>query len=101
MRTREKLPGWSPIPDCSKPSTLNLEVLSRYASEKEDTPFGMDTLLIVFSLGPKYYHPRDQNITDIRRCSISSLGVQSVNTGISLAFIALDCFKLIVWNRKI
>jgi hypothetical protein len=24
-----KLPGWSPIPNCSKSSTLNLEVLSR------------------------------------------------------------------------
>jgi hypothetical protein len=24
-----KLPGWSPIPNCSKPRTLNLEVLSR------------------------------------------------------------------------
>jgi hypothetical protein len=24
-----KLPDWSPIPNCSKPSTLNLEVLSR------------------------------------------------------------------------
>jgi hypothetical protein len=29
MRTREKLPDRSPIPNCSKPSTLNLEVLSR------------------------------------------------------------------------
>jgi hypothetical protein len=33
-----KLPDRSPIPNCSKPSTLNLEVLSRYASEKEDAP---------------------------------------------------------------
>jgi hypothetical protein len=24
-----KLPGWSPIQNCSKPNTLNLEVLSR------------------------------------------------------------------------
>jgi hypothetical protein len=29
-----KLSDRSPIPNCSKPSTLNLEVLSRYASEK-------------------------------------------------------------------
>jgi hypothetical protein len=28
MRTREKLPSRSPIPNCSKPSMLNLEVLS-------------------------------------------------------------------------
>jgi hypothetical protein len=28
MRVREKLPGRSPTPNCSKPSTLNLEVLS-------------------------------------------------------------------------
>jgi hypothetical protein len=33
-----KLPGWSPIPNFSKPSTLNMEVLSREASEKEDAP---------------------------------------------------------------
>jgi hypothetical protein len=33
-----KLPGRSPIPNCSKPSTLNLEVLSRQASKKEDAP---------------------------------------------------------------
>jgi hypothetical protein len=38
MRTQEKLPGRSPIPNCSKPSTLNLEVLSRQGSEKEDAP---------------------------------------------------------------
>jgi hypothetical protein len=30
--------GRSPIPNCSKPSTLNLEVLSRLASKKEDAP---------------------------------------------------------------
>jgi hypothetical protein len=33
-----KLSGWSPIPNCSKTSTLNLEVFSRQASEKEDAP---------------------------------------------------------------
>jgi hypothetical protein len=33
-----KLPGRSLIPNCSKPSTINLEVLSRQASEKEDAP---------------------------------------------------------------
>jgi hypothetical protein len=33
-----KLSSRSPIPNCSKPSTLNLEVLLRYASEKEDAP---------------------------------------------------------------
>jgi hypothetical protein len=37
LRTREKLPSRSPIPNCSKPSTLNLEVLSRYTSEKRCT----------------------------------------------------------------
>jgi hypothetical protein len=30
----EKLPGRSPIPNCSKPSTLNLQVISRQAFEK-------------------------------------------------------------------
>jgi hypothetical protein len=34
-----KLPGRSPILNCSNPSTLNLEVLSREASEKQDAPF--------------------------------------------------------------
>jgi hypothetical protein len=33
-----KLPSRSPIPNCSKPSTLNLEVLLRQDSEKEDAP---------------------------------------------------------------
>jgi hypothetical protein len=33
-----KLPGQSPIPNCSKLSTLNLDVLSKQASEKEDAP---------------------------------------------------------------
>ena len=33
-----KPPGRSPIPNCSKSSTLNLEVLSRQASKKEDAP---------------------------------------------------------------
>jgi hypothetical protein len=33
-----KLPGRSPIPNFFKPSTLNLGVLSRQASEKEDAP---------------------------------------------------------------
>jgi hypothetical protein len=34
-----KLPGRSPIPNCSKSSTLNLDVLSRYTSKKEDAPY--------------------------------------------------------------
>jgi hypothetical protein len=33
-----KLPSRSPVLNCSKPSTLNLEVLSRQASKKEDAP---------------------------------------------------------------
>jgi hypothetical protein len=59
---RRKLHGRSPIPNCSKPSTLNLEVLLRQASEKMHL-VGMDTLLIFLSLGPGHHHPRGQDIT--------------------------------------
>jgi hypothetical protein len=52
-----KLSGRSLILNCFKPSTLNLEVLSRQASEKEDAPFDMITLLILLSLGAGYPIP--------------------------------------------
>jgi hypothetical protein len=52
-----KLSGRSPIPNCSKPSTLNLEVLSRKTSEKKMHLVGMITLLILLSLGPGHPIP--------------------------------------------
>jgi hypothetical protein len=52
-----KLPGRSPIPNCSKPSTLNLEVFRDRLLKKKMHLVGMDTILILLSLGPGYHHP--------------------------------------------
>ena len=61
MRTRENFP----IPNFSKPSMFNLEVLSRQASEKEDAPCWYGYSLILLSLGLGYHHPRGQDITSM------------------------------------
>jgi hypothetical protein len=58
-----KLPGRSPIPNCSKPSTLNLEVLSRQASEKEDAPCWYDYTINSIKPWARTSHPRGQDIT--------------------------------------
>jgi hypothetical protein len=65
MRTRENFPVGHPIPNYSKPSTLNLEVLSRQASEKEDAPCWYDYTINSIkpwarkspSQGPRYQNP--------------------------------------------
>jgi hypothetical protein len=51
-----KLPIGNPSQNFSRPGTLNLNVLSRQTSEKEDTS-GMSILLILLRLGSKYHHP--------------------------------------------
>jgi hypothetical protein len=65
MHTRENFPGRSPIPNCSKPSTLNLEVLSRQASKKEDAPcwygYSINSIKPWAKIspfqGPRYHNP--------------------------------------------
>jgi hypothetical protein len=39
MRTREDFSVGHPSQDCSRPSTLNLEILLRQVSKTEDAPF--------------------------------------------------------------
>jgi hypothetical protein len=70
-----KLPGRSPIPNCSKPSTLNLEVLSRQASKKKMHLVDMITLLVLLSLGPGYpiLGARISQSTPLRRPTSSSV----------------------------
>jgi hypothetical protein len=57
VRTQENFPVVHPSQDFPKPCTLNLELLSRHASEKKMHLVGMSTLLILLSLGPGYRHP--------------------------------------------
>jgi hypothetical protein len=51
------------IPNCTKPSTLNLEVFWDRLPKKKMHLIGMDNLLILLSLGLGYHHPRGQDIT--------------------------------------
>jgi hypothetical protein len=58
-----KLPSQSPIPNCSKPSTFNLEVILRYASEKEVAPYWYEYSINSIKPWARISHPRGQDIT--------------------------------------
>jgi hypothetical protein len=99
-----KLPERSPISNCSKPSMLNLEVLSRYASEKEDAPCFMDNLLILLSLGPGCHRPRGQDITRTNMKStseIQNLGRALFNRGNKHSFSTIQSFNKTGFIRRL
>jgi hypothetical protein len=55
MRTREDFPISHPSQNCSRLSTLDLEILLRRTSKKKMHLVGTSTLLILLSLGSGYH----------------------------------------------
>jgi hypothetical protein len=82
MRTRENFPIGHPSQIALSQACLTWRFFRDRHSKKKMHLIGMDTLLILLSLGPGYHHPRGQDITihPLRRPTSSSV---NPNPGIS------------------
>jgi hypothetical protein len=63
MRTRENFPVGHPSQIAPSQALLTWRFFRDRLPKKKMHLVGMNTLLILLSLGPGYHHPRDQDIT--------------------------------------
>jgi hypothetical protein len=69
MRTRENFPFGHPSQIAPSQARLTWRFFRDRLPKKKMHLVGMDTLLILLSLGPGNHHPRGQDITIIHQCS--------------------------------
>jgi hypothetical protein len=77
MCTRENFPVDHPSQIASSQACLTWRFFRDRLPKKKMHLIGMDTLLILLSLGPGYPHPRGQDITKLERSLVLSGTLES------------------------
>jgi hypothetical protein len=83
IRTQENFPVGHPSQTAPSQAHLTWRFLRDRLLKKKIHLVGMDTLLVLLSLGPGYHHPSDQDIT------LGSLSISFTYTYLSILWIAL------------